>query len=341
MNKNIIKTLFISFVLVFSMAFTNMIDVRAGYEDDIDSEYAICTYEWKDLISAATETTYSEVNVVYKFGYKIYQNDKHNYVVETKLGCSESGTTNEKNCSIHNRSNLDEWIIEYYEKEKIPSENEWKCLPKIFIDYDGAGPFEDHFKVNIGTKSGQCWMCLASKPLTKEAFKDDSSHGVLDVNDKSGGSNMFIDTTTGKIISSEGIDTDDNNDDIDAGWILNWANNDKPEDSTLETTNCDLIPDSITNFLKNLFFIIQIIGIILLVVLSMVEFVKALTGENEDGIKQALKNTFKRIILVVILLILPSLIIWILNIVNDNSYVTKNGKHVIGADGNPICKKDQ
>ena len=45
------------------------------------------------------------------------------------------------------------------------------------------------------------------------------------------------------------------------------------------------------------------------------------------------------IIITVILLILPALVIWVLNIVNNNAYESdKTGKHIIGSNGEPICK---
>ena len=81
-------------------------------------------------------------------------------------------------------------------------------------------------------------------------------------------------------------------------------------------TDCGLIPDSIIKFLNNLFLIIQVIGILLLVVLTIVEFVKVITTAAEDGLGGAIKNTFRRIIMVVLLLILRPLIMWILNLID-------------------------
>ena len=105
------------------------------------------------------------------------------------------------------------------------------------------------------------------------------------------------------------------------------------------SNNCDLIPESIISFLNSLFLIIQVIGIILLVVMSMIEFIKAITASSEDGLKGAIKNTYRRIIIAIILLILPMFIIWILNITNANAYKTdENGKRIIGENGNPLCK---
>lgn len=327
MNKNIIKTLFISFVLVFSMAFINMIEVKATEREycDLDKDYikAIsCDYSVESLGSFKSTIAFAK---------------------STDGGvCAEV-----KNVSINAEGPISQFFqisereqrgvlafdVEDNTIEKSLSSNSCPQL-KLVNDFD-------YFK---GT-------------TTKITFSDKITPGLDDVrcfvsgnlNTTVNGSQCWlvdgknykaisVDTFRGIVDSSNSIrdSVEDINPDKIKYWGDNFSDNEfKPNYSG----NCDLIPDTIKDIIKNLFFIIQIIGIILLVVLSMVEFIKALTGENEDGIKQALKNTFKRIILVVILLILPSLIIWILNIVNDNRYVKdNNGNYVIGSDNNPLCK---
>ncbi len=129
--------------------------------------------------------------------------------------------------------------------------------------------------------------------------------------------------------------------DIDPALVIpsdpNYSNN----KNTANSYSCALIPPTIMKFLKNFFFLIQVLGIVLLVVMSIIQFVKALTASDDDGLSLAIKNTFKRIIILIILLLLPTLIIWVLNIVNENAYVTdKNGKRIIGENGDPLCKKE-
>lgn len=130
---------------------------------------------------------------------------------------------------------------------------------------------------------------------------------------------------------------DNTTDDISPDEVV--ANEEGINEASVGTNNCDIIPDSIIDFLNTLFLIIQVIGIILLVFMSMIEFIKALTAADDDGLRGAIKNTFRRIIIAILLLILPMFIIWILNIANANAYETNEfGKRVIGEDGNPLCK---
>ena len=75
------------------------------------------------------------------------------------------------------------------------------------------------------------------------------------------------------------------------------------------------------------------------VAMTAIEFVKVITASDEDGLKGAIKNTFRRLIMIIVLLLLPAIIIWILNITNANRYQTdSDGGYVIGGDGNPVCK---
>ena len=129
-------------------------------------------------------------------------------------------------------------------------------------------------------------------------------------------------------------------DDIDPNDIVSSTPEVEEKEKIGDT--CDIIPPSIITFLKNLFLIIQVLGIILLIVMSMIEFIKAITGSDDDTLRKAIKNIFRRIIIVVILLILPTLIIWVLNIVNNNAYETDaQGKRIIGENGDPLCKVER
>ena len=106
------------------------------------------------------------------------------------------------------------------------------------------------------------------------------------------------------------------------------------------SSGCDIIGEKVLKFLKNLFFIIQVIAIVLFIFLTALQFIKVITGSEDDGLSKALKNTLRRIIIVVIIILLPMLITWILQTINNNNYLTdEDGKVIIGDDNNPICRK--
>lgn len=79
--------------------------------------------------------------------------------------------------------------------------------------------------------------------------------------------------------------------------------------------------------------LISVVGIILLVAMTSISFVKAIVASDDNKIKDAAKSLKTRIIVIIILLVLPVLLSFIINIVNSNS----NGKIKIGSDGKVFC----
>lgn len=73
---------------------------------------------------------------------------------------------------------------------------------------------------------------------------------------------------------------------------------------------------------------ICIAGVLLVVVLGAMDFVKAIASSDDDGLKTAWKRIKNRIISVIILLLLPALVNFILSFVDDNFHLetVKDGK---------------
>lgn len=125
--------------------------------------------------------------------------------------------------------------------------------------------------------------------------------------------------------------------------IIDWGENEikKGDLEWKDSDGCEHLLSNykIREFLNNLFWIISIIGIILLIVMTAMEFIKVITGQDDEGIKKAFKHTIIRIVCVVILLLLPMIINTIITIINENNkyYLTdKNGEIVKDEKGNPI-----
>ncbi len=87
------------------------------------------------------------------------------------------------------------------------------------------------------------------------------------------------------------------------------------------------------NLLSIFFWIICIIAIILLIIFTCVEFIKVITGQDDDGMRVAFKHTLIRILCVVMLLLLPMLISWIVGTINEKAA----SEFTIGADGEVLC----
>ncbi len=103
--------------------------------------------------------------------------------------------------------------------------------------------------------------------------------------------------------------------------LANDPNNpDGSTDSTSEgPTLCDIIKtehngDSLADLIKEIIGIMEVAGIVLFVVMSMVEFTKCLISQDENAMKKAQSNLFKRIIALVALLLASSIVQLVLNV---------------------------
>ena len=81
-------------------------------------------------------------------------------------------------------------------------------------------------------------------------------------------------------------------------------------------------PNAPAYYLDKAFDIIKYLAIILLFVLSIVEYFKALTSGDQDAMKKATQKTIKRVIMAVIIFIAPILIEFILSVLGIVGYGT-------------------
>ena len=72
-------------------------------------------------------------------------------------------------------------------------------------------------------------------------------------------------------------------------------------------------------YLTYAFKIARYIAIVLLVVLSIMDFIESTASQDKDSINKAINKTIKRLVLCVIIFLLPSLIEFILTILNDRA----------------------
>ncbi len=80
---------------------------------------------------------------------------------------------------------------------------------------------------------------------------------------------------------------------------------------------CDLISDDIQDLLHNIFFFISVAGIIILVAMTAISLVKVITASEDEALRNFFKGLWKRIICLIILLILPTLVTFIVQLVNN------------------------
>ena len=118
------------------------------------------------------------------------------------------------------------------------------------------------------------------------------------------------------------------------GSILEWANSAEENNASVGDP-CYVIGDDLKNLLSSAFWIISVVGIILVVVMTTLSFIKAMVGSDDEKFRDAIKHLYTRIIVVIILLMLPMLLNFIINLINNSM---GEGTYTIGSDGDVFCE---
>lgn len=123
-----------------------------------------------------------------------------------------------------------------------------------------------------------------------------------------------------------------NNSDVDVNAIVGWAGKDE---YTLANVGdpCGIVSDNMKDILSSIFWFISVAGIILVVVMTAIGFIKAIVGSDDEKLKSAFSHLVTRIIVVIILLLLPMILNFVINIANDNF----TGTVKIGNGGDAFC----
>lgn len=83
--------------------------------------------------------------------------------------------------------------------------------------------------------------------------------------------------------------------------------------------NSILCSGKVGDFIKEIFHLVKFAVPILIIVLGMIDFIKAMTAQNNDDIKKAFNKLIKRIIIGICIFILPTIIDFLLKLMEINS----------------------
>lgn len=108
--------------------------------------------------------------------------------------------------------------------------------------------------------------------------------------------------------------------------IREWALDDSTYKNNTEyaKTDCSHLLGNFDSDIKSFSALLCILGVLLLVILMSVDFVKAIASGEADKMAETFRNSFKRIVATVILLLLPILVNLIVDLINNNVVVYKN-----------------
>ena len=90
-----------------------------------------------------------------------------------------------------------------------------------------------------------------------------------------------------------------------------------------------VLGDGVVDILRTIFMVIMIVGLLILIFSMSGDFIKAITSGDADAMSQAFKKSKTRIFAVIILLILPMLVNFMIDFINDNARI-EEGNFKIG-----------
>lgn len=122
----------------------------------------------------------------------------------------------------------------------------------------------------------------------------------------------------------------DNTGIIDA--IMKWGKSDDETKYDKDSVDpCALISGGTLDLLQKVFMFISVAGIIILVVMTAISLIKVITASEDNALSNFLKGFWKRIICLIILLLLPTIITFLIQVVNGVGVAWN-----INSD-NPLC----
>ncbi len=358
MNK-FIKYICLTFIISISIFCTEITNVKAGTPDG--SGNANCFYLSKDNIPIANNDdspTVEEYTAQYKININVYRNTEgyfegtatisgsgfkyctttYSLLSDPIVDCVGSDEITGNNGWTITTDSINEFFSDSDKlKEKFYSYGSWKCPNTIYerrvthLFENNFGPGSDSKTVEIGwEKKGNLLSCSLTEDKSVQEGHEEASDD--DFNEKSTEEKEKADIekiqdaykVCRQVLNGDKTDWYIGKDPVSEEEFQEQCFN-------YETTNCSMFDDDIIGFLNKFFWIISIAGILLLVIMTMVEFIKALTGSDDSGLIKAFKHTLIRIVVVIILLLLPIIVTFILNLVNRYS------EYTIGEDGNVTC----
>ena len=206
-------------------------------------------------------------------------------------------------------------------------------IPGVIACVGGSSIFCDKYKN------------MKDSDLKKEcpgAFEDSSSLTVKDVLKKC----EILDTASFDKWCKYGNGKKIKNTDI-VQSIINAANKWGSEEygvSSDGSVSCTALlgPENV-DLISEILLIISVIGVVLVIIFEIGDFVKAIASSDDDALAQAFKKLKNRIISVVVLLLLPVLVDFTLGFINDNLHYEivkrdENGNVLKDKDGNAITE---
>ncbi len=203
---------------------------------------------------------------------------------------------------------------------------------------------DDASSIFAKMKNGTCPTLHAQVPVFNKQIVncEISSHKIIGVSyhSSSGISNLVFNNMQGSNLQpvnrndiEKGIDDATLTNEEVRQRIINAANKEEILNIILGEGNAScvgVLSDEVADFLKKLFLILCVVGIILCIVFTVFDFINSISSNEDDSLSKHFKKLKNRIILIIVLLLLPVLINWFIDFTNKNLYYDENSKITFG-----------
>ena len=217
-------------------------------------------------------------------------------------------------------------------KNNFSTDNKFSCPVMYYIGEESNSKVKLGFsKFGVGASGRTSFTAdpLANPSCIEQGVTVDEDDLQDQATDDA--SNAYADEETGK---NDDKDNDGIFGKVDPQTIVDWAqNHGYGNEVTSLGDPCTVINPELQDILSGAFWLISIAGIVLLVVMTAIGFIKAIVGSDDEKLKEAFKHLVTRIIVVIILLLLPMLLTFIIKLINDSA----EGEISVGVDGNIFC----
>lgn len=312
MKNKLVKTLMISFMLVFSMMFINVNETKAMGKPN-GKGFAECEYK------VAKETGASDTQQrLFAIRITVFKNTDGNYDGYAITGCGNVESTNknsasyydENRCKISNYSEMfnRKDLKKYFASSSVTNNvgddpldkksDKWKC-PTLYAKIGNTRTdVNTTIELSYKKQTGKDWK----KITQKSNFSSKTGNPTLKAGIYSGNKTDGVANSIEKEKNNNGHSTNSNGLDTTGG--------------VGHTAGCTMLKKD-GEFLKMLqlaFTIMQVAGVVLLVVLSIVDFMRGIASDEQDRIKKLSKKFIFRLIAAAILLLAPVIIALVLDI---------------------------
>ena len=326
---------FIVLLLIVGTLFININAVNAEQISTADG-YARCVYggevqetrgpvEWKSLVYVVIRIYRDTDNVVRAYGNML---STKGYTNQSIVNSDEFHTDISNYNDLFHHAN-DELLAHY-------RHTSWYCNPQVYVKLDNIEN-PSSAQLSMFPSSGYSSISLSEdySSFSNEPVTFDSNDDVTDdfPNIRSEAWESHVEDQEEAYEDISGVTSNSNK--VNTQAIIDWAEqHGYPTSIDSIGDPCQIIDGSLKKILNSAFWIISIAGIILLVVMTAISFIKAIVGSDDEKLRDAISHLFTRIIVVIILLLLPMLLSFIITLINNT---VGDGKVSVGSDGNVFC----